>query len=78
MENIQRSEESNSKLSSCNFLTLVINKDAHWCSDSTMPVPSFTVTAPPIDESPNESKHSYFPRKFSFQAFRKLSGSSVS
>lgn len=78
MENIQRNEELNSKLSSCNSSTIALNKNAHWCSDSTIPVPSFTVTAPPFDRSSSESKHSYFPRKFSLQAFRKLSGSSVS
>lgn len=57
-------------------------KSSTWHSESvlttsTLPLPSLTVTAPPYDNS-SEHKFSYFPRKFSFQAFRKLSGSSVS
>jgi len=45
--------------------------------ESRLPLPSFTVTAPPFNNA-SESKFLYFPRKFSMQAFRKLSGSSVS
>lgn len=56
-------------------------KKSTWYSESvlntSLRLPSLTVTAPPFDNS-SEHKFSYFPRKFSFQAFRKLSGSSVS
>lgn len=51
--------------------------DLHRNYESRLPLPSFTVTAPPFDHA-TESKFLYFPRKFSMQAFRKLSGSSVS
>lgn len=72
----------NSKL---NPPVLCSKKSTIWCSETvlskgyeaTLPLPSFTVTAPPFDNA-TESRFSYFPRKFSFQAFRKLSGSSVS
>lgn len=87
MEETKSNVEQDSTLSS-NVLHLPVlenEENTMWCSDtvlskgyeSTLPLPSFTVTAPPFDNT-TESKFSYFPRKFSFQAFRKLSGSSVS
>lgn len=59
-------------------------KNTTWHSENTLhtatltlPLPSLTVTAPTFDHA-SEHKFLYFPRKFSIQALRKLSGSSVS
>lgn len=86
MEKMKSNAEKCSTLSSGNSSVLLnSNKNTVLYNDcvfsksciSTLPLPSLTVTAPQFNCAA-ESTFSYFPRKFSFQAFRKLSGSSVS
>lgn len=85
MENSSaRSDENETESQNLKVPSTSIGKNA-WHSESNLdkfdssalPVPSFVVTAPTFDTT-SEHKFLYFPRKFSFQAFRKFSGSAVS